>query len=51
QFTCPLQLKVPSYLNYYFMGEKDCGAPCEPAKPNGLMYFREEEVKFGRLWV
>ncbi|XP_007261127.2 frizzled-7a [Astyanax mexicanus] len=50
-FTCPLQLRVPSYLNYHFMGEKDCGAPCEPTKPNGLMYFREEEVKFGRLWV
>ncbi|KTF94698.1 hypothetical protein cypCar_00002088 [Cyprinus carpio] len=51
QFTCPLQLKVPTYLKYHFMGEKDCGAPCEPTRPNGLMYFREEEVKFGRLWV
>ncbi|XP_062312764.1 frizzled-7a [Osmerus eperlanus] len=51
QFSCPLQLEVPTYLNYNFMGVKDCGAPCEPTKPNGLMYFREEEVKFGRLWV
>ncbi|KAK1166237.1 frizzled-7 [Acipenser oxyrinchus oxyrinchus] len=50
-FSCPRQLKVPTYLNYHFLGEKDCGAPCEPTKQNGLMYFREEEVKFGRLWV
>lgn len=33
------------------MGVKDCGAPCEPTKPTGIMYFREDEVKFGRLWV
>lgn len=51
EFSCPLQLQVPNYLNYYFMGVKDCGAPCELTKPDGLMYFREEEVKFGRLWV
>ncbi|XP_028661977.1 frizzled-7-A [Erpetoichthys calabaricus] len=50
-FMCPRQLKVPTYLNYHFLGEKDCGAPCELKKQNGLMYFREEEVKFGRLWV
>lgn len=46
EFSCPLQLQVPNYLNYYFMGVKDCGAPCELTKPDGLMYFREEEVKF-----
>ncbi|XP_078021901.1 frizzled-7-A-like [Epinephelus lanceolatus] len=50
-FSCPLQLKVPPYLNYHFLGAKDCGAPCETSKPNGLMYFREEELRFGRLWV
>ncbi|XP_068586172.1 frizzled-7-A-like [Cebidichthys violaceus] len=48
---CPRQLQVPSYLNYRFLGVKDCGAPCETSKPNGLMYFRAEELKFGRLWV
>ncbi|XP_004555660.1 frizzled-7-A [Maylandia zebra] len=51
QFSCPLQLEVPSYLGYRFMGVKDCGAPCEPTKPTGIMYFREDEAKFGRLWV
>lgn len=50
-FFCPLQLQVPSYLNYHFLGVKDCGSPCEPSKPNGLMYFQEDELKFGRLWV
>ncbi|XP_056226787.1 frizzled-7-A-like [Seriola aureovittata] len=50
-FSCPLQLQVPTYLSYQFLGVKDCGAPCEVSKPNGLMYFREEELKFGRLWV
>uniref|UniRef100_A0A8C5WBN8 Frizzled class receptor 7 n=1 Tax=Leptobrachium leishanense TaxID=445787 RepID=A0A8C5WBN8_9ANUR len=50
-FTCPRQLKVPPYLGYRFLGEKDCGAPCEPSKPNGLMYFKEEEIRFARLWV
>ncbi|XP_070711627.1 frizzled-7-A-like [Pempheris klunzingeri] len=50
-FSCPLQLQVPAYINYHFLGAKDCGAPCEAAKPNGLMYFRAEELKFGRLWV
>ncbi|KAI3366234.1 hypothetical protein L3Q82_010043 [Scortum barcoo] len=32
-------------------GEGLRSAPCEVSKPNGLMYFREEELKFGRLWV
>ncbi|XP_063256347.1 frizzled-7 [Prinia subflava] len=50
-FSCPRQLKVPSYLGYRFLGERDCGAPCEPARPNGLMYFKEAEVRFARLWV
>ncbi|XP_026218872.1 frizzled-7-A-like [Anabas testudineus] len=50
-FSCPLQLQVPTYLNYCFLGAKDCGAPCETTKPNGLVYFSEEEIKFCRLWV
>ncbi|GCB76994.1 frizzled-1 [Scyliorhinus torazame] len=51
QFVCPRVLTVPSYLNYHFLGEKDCGAPCEPARTNGLMYFNEEELKFARIWI
>ncbi|MEQ2191630.1 Frizzled-7-A [Xenoophorus captivus] len=50
-FSCPLQLQVPSYLSYHFLGDKDCGAPCESSKPGGMMYFSEEEFKFSRLWV
>eukprot|EP00062_Callorhinchus_milii_P006431 gi/632946966/ref/XP_007888822.1/ PREDICTED: frizzled-7 [Callorhinchus milii] len=50
-FRCPRQLRVPSYLNYHFLGEKNCGAPCEHTKPNGLMYFGQEELTFARLWV
>ncbi|KFU84960.1 Frizzled-7, partial [Chaetura pelagica] len=46
-----ISLKVPPYLGYRFLGERDCGAPCEPARPNGLMYFKEAEVRFARLWV
>ena len=50
-FSCPLQLQVPPYLGYGFLGAEDCGAPCEPGRPGGLMYFREEELRFGKLWV
>ncbi|KAG7232500.1 hypothetical protein INR49_008794 [Caranx melampygus] len=50
-FTCPLQLQVPTYLSYQFLGVRDCGAPCEASDPDGLMFFHEEEVKRGRLWV
>lgn len=50
-FSCPLQLQVPTYLNYHFLGKKDCAAPCEASKPDGVMYFSEEELMFGRLWV
>ncbi|XP_010859575.1 PREDICTED: frizzled-7, partial [Bison bison bison] len=45
-FSCPRQLKVPPYLGYRFLGERDCGAPCEPGRANGLMYFKEEEERF-----
>ncbi|XP_059828246.1 frizzled-1-like [Hypanus sabinus] len=51
QFTCPRVLKVPTYLNYHFLGEKDCGAPCESSRTNGLMYFSQEELKFARIWI
>ncbi|KAM5228742.1 frizzled-7 [Ctenodactylus gundi] len=50
-FSCPRQLQVPPYLGYRFLGERDCGAPCEPGRANGLMYFKEEERRFARLWV
>nr|XP_060638263.1 frizzled-1 [Anolis sagrei ordinatus] len=51
KFTCPRVLKVPSYLNYRFLGEKDCGAPCEPGRLHGLMYFGPEELRFSRTWI
>ncbi|KAJ7322305.1 hypothetical protein JRQ81_018592 [Phrynocephalus forsythii] len=51
RFTCPRGLKVPSYLNYRFLGEKDCGAPCEPGRPYGLMYFGPEDLRFSRTWI
>ncbi|MBN3315310.1 FZD1 protein, partial [Atractosteus spatula] len=50
-FTCPKALQVPPYLNYHFLGEDDCGAPCEPLKSNGMMYFSQEELKFARIWI
>ncbi|XP_060639135.2 frizzled-7 [Anolis sagrei] len=51
-FSCPRQLKVPPYLGYRFLGERDCGAPCDPDLPNGgLMYFKQAEVRFARLLV
>ncbi|XP_063810440.1 frizzled-7-like [Pseudophryne corroboree] len=49
--SCPRQLRVPPHLGYRFLGEKDCGAPCEPGRPHGLLYFSAEEVRFSRLWV
>ncbi|XP_078536352.1 frizzled-7 [Lissotriton helveticus] len=48
---CPLHLRVPPYLGYRFLGERDCGAPCEPGRPHGLMYFSEAEARFARAWV
>lgn len=49
--SCPLQLQVPPYLSYRFLGVEDCGAPCEASEPGGLMYFTEEDQKFSRVWV
>nr|XP_032819625.1 frizzled-2-like [Petromyzon marinus] len=49
--SCPRALMVPPYVNYHFLGEKHCGSPCEPSKPNGLMYFDSEELWFARMWV
>ncbi|XP_012694181.1 frizzled-1 [Clupea harengus] len=51
QFKCPASLKVPPYLNYRFLGEDDCAAPCEPKRSHGIMYFNEEEQKFARIWI
>ncbi|XP_018124644.1 frizzled-1-like [Xenopus laevis] len=51
KFMCPRALKVPAYVNYHFLGEKDCGAPCEVGKVHGLMYFAPEELKFARIWI
>ncbi|XP_028675211.1 frizzled-2 [Erpetoichthys calabaricus] len=50
-FHCPWVLKVPPYLNYKFLGEKDCAAPCEPSRSNGYMFFSHEEIKFARVWI
>ncbi|XP_030056007.1 frizzled-1 [Microcaecilia unicolor] len=51
KFSCPRSLKVPPYVNYRFLGEKDCGAPCQPGLPHGLMYFAPEELRFARIWI
>ncbi|XP_048470544.1 frizzled-2 [Rhincodon typus] len=50
-FHCPRALKVPSYLNYQFLGEKECGAPCEPSRADGYMFFNDEEIRFARIWI
>lgn len=50
-FHCPRVLKVPPYLNYRFLGEKDCAAPCEPDRPDGSLFFTAEETRFARLWI
>ncbi|KAM9308609.1 frizzled-1 [Gastrophryne carolinensis] len=51
KFSCPRALKVPAYVNYHFLGEKDCGAPCESGKVHGLMYFAPDELRFARIWI
>ncbi|KAI4812027.1 hypothetical protein KUCAC02_014883 [Chaenocephalus aceratus] len=30
---------------------ENCGAPCEPKRAHGMMYFNEEELKFARIWI
>ncbi|GCB60426.1 frizzled-2 [Scyliorhinus torazame] len=50
-FHCPRALRVPAYLNYRFLGERECAAPCEPAQANGFMFFSREETRFARLWI
>lgn len=50
-FTCPPQLQVPAHLSYQFLGARDCGAPCDPSHPDGLMLFHEDQVKQARIWV
>ncbi|KAK2833184.1 hypothetical protein Q5P01_017073 [Channa striata] len=51
QFRCPSVLKVPPYLNYRFLEEKDCAAPCEPSRGGGYMFFSDKEIHFSRLWI
>ncbi|XP_004859263.1 frizzled-2 [Heterocephalus glaber] len=50
-FRCPRVLRVPAYLSYRFLGERDCAAPCEPARPDGALFFSQEETRFARLWI
>lgn len=50
-FHCPSVLKVPPYLNYRFLDEKDCAAPCEPLRGGGYMFFSDKEIHFSRLWI
>ncbi|XP_056143802.1 frizzled-2 [Lampris incognitus] len=50
-FRCPSVLKVPPYLNYKFLGEMDCAAPCEPSRSGGYMFFSDREIHFARIWV
>ncbi|XP_057717416.1 frizzled-2 [Corythoichthys intestinalis] len=50
-FRCPAALVVPPYLNYMFLEEKDCAAPCEPARGGGYMFFTDKEIHFSRIWI
>lgn len=50
-FRCPPVLKVPPYLNYKFLDEKDCAAPCEPSRSGGNMFFSDKEIHFSRIWI
>ncbi|TDH03138.1 hypothetical protein EPR50_G00160030 [Perca flavescens] len=50
-FRCPSVLKVPTYLNYKFLEEKDCAAPCEPSRSGGNMFFSDKEIHFSRIWI
>lgn len=50
-FRCPPVLKVPPYLNYRFLEEKDCAAPCEPSRGGGNMFFTDKEIHFSRIWI
>ncbi|XP_029998256.1 frizzled-2 [Sphaeramia orbicularis] len=47
-FRCPPVLRVPPYLNYKFLDEKDCAAPCEPSR---YMFFTDKEIQFSRIWI
>jgi len=51
-FRCPSVLRVPSYLGYKFLGELDCGAPCESSRTHGAyMFFTDQEIEFARIWI
>lgn len=50
-FRCPSVLTVPPYLNYRFLEQKDCAAPCEPSRGGGYMFFTDKEIHFSRIWI
>lgn len=50
-FHCPSVLKVPPYLSYKFLEEKDCAAPCESSRSGGKMFFSDKEIHFSRIWI
>ncbi|KAK5855930.1 hypothetical protein PBY51_007561 [Eleginops maclovinus] len=50
-FRCPSVLKVPPYLNYKFLKENDCAAPCDPSRSGGYMFFTDKEIHFSRIWI
>ncbi|XP_068605585.1 frizzled-2 [Brachionichthys hirsutus] len=50
-FQCPAVLRVPPYLNYNFLDEKDCAAPCEPSRSGGNLFFSDKEIRFSRVWI
>nr|CAB3247803.1 Orphan Fz-a frizzled receptor precursor [Phallusia mammillata] len=50
QFVCPGHMTVPSEneMNYVFMEQEDCGAPCDADK---LLFWNKEERRFASLWI
>ncbi|CAN9505492.1 unnamed protein product [Ophioblennius macclurei] len=50
-FRCPPGLTVPPYLNYRFLEERDCAAPCESSRSGGKMFFTDKEIQFSRIWI
>ncbi|XP_017284921.1 frizzled-2 [Kryptolebias marmoratus] len=50
-FRCPTLLMVPPYLNYKFLDEKDCAAPCDATRSGGSLFFTDKEVHFSRIWI
>lgn len=50
EFTCPGPMQTPNlYKNHYvFMGEENCGAPCEEDK---LLFWTKNERKTAAVWI